>query len=98
MTFSNNHGKIIMANLIILILEFFAVEALYLENNNNRNYQKLNNNDFNIYDYKKFKLIDDGDEQSSQQPDNYSKDSDSVLGSQTGYLVVMITSYLAIYL
>ncbi|CAG8438876.1 8527_t:CDS:2 [Funneliformis mosseae] len=93
MTSLYHHGSIIVANLIILILGLpYAGEALSLHFNNNNylNWSLLVNNihDHNKLIYNKVQF---------QQEDNVELYSTFPFDSRTGYLVVIISSYLALY-
>ncbi|CAB4495426.1 uncharacterized protein OCT59_002503 [Rhizophagus irregularis] len=91
-----NNGRVIIANLIILILEIFHVEAFYLvdiNDNLNNNLSKLNVN--NINNNKNFNLIS-----RRQVNEHYSDKNVENLPfkSQYGFIIVMISSFLAVYL
>jgi hypothetical protein len=98
-----NYGRIIIANLIILILELSFTEAFYLVNNNNNN-NNLKSNlpklNVNINNNKNFNLITRQEDYEHYSNEHYSDENVEILPykSQTGFLIVMISSFLAVYL
>src|SRR6266498_2235850 len=107
MTYLNNHGRILVTNLIILIIGLFYVEetfSLHINKNLNRNLLDDNHNDDNnsqlIYNNNHNINVQFQQQENNETKELYPVENNITLPfkSRTGYLVVIISSYLALYL